>query len=206
MLTAGDDGYVIHIDFQMDRHAGPNGSTPVRALLGLAQNHGRLQGLDFHEETAALAAKLRAEDTRRNGGRTRCYAQMLRPDAGDRLGSRSKRWRREAAQERFEPAVLACAGQSSDIAKETRGKQRVGMGIKLVGSTELHQTSRVEQRDTVCDPHGLVRVMRDHHSRRFGFADEVERVPPDIVAQAAVEAGEGLIHEQNMRLRSHGAS
>jgi hypothetical protein len=57
----------------------------------------------------------------------------------------------------------------------------------------------VQQGNAIGRAHGLVRIVRHENGGGARLAQEVERVLSHLVAQASVEAREGLVHEQHAR-------
>jgi hypothetical protein len=62
----------------------------------------------------------------------------------------------------------------------------------------------MHQRHAIPDPHRFVRIVRHHDDRRARFTQAFQRRPPDLVAQACVQARKRLVHQDHVRLgREH---
>ena len=80
------------------------------------------------------------------------------------------------------------------------------LGEDLVRGADLGDTTIAHDRDVIAEVHGLVEVVGDEDDRLIEGALQLEELVLHLTTDQWVKSGEGLVHEQDVSLRSESPS
>jgi len=107
----------------------------------------------------------------------------------------------EGAEGRVGQRALHPAADHVHVREEARRRPVHRRVVEVVGRAHLHDAAAAHQRDLVGHAHRLMRLMRDQQHGGACLFQQAQRLIADAVAQAFVEAREGLVHQHDPRFR-----
>ena len=95
--------------------------------------------------------------------------------------------------------------QAHGVADEAQNELGGRCVIQLGRRADLLETAVVEHRDPVCNLHRLLLVVRDEHRRHVHLLVQAAQPVAQLGPHAGVEGAEGLIEQEDVRLRGERA-